>query len=195
MKMIQKKQGFTLIELLTVIAIIGILAGILIPTVGVVRQKANVATSKAQISQYLTALQSFKGEYGYYPFSSKLNNRGEFRLNEGSNSRDFYETLMARDLRNPSESVSGNGNRRRITFYTFQESEFYAGPDASKRNTIADAFGNNQIRIVFDTDGDGVVTVPDRDSPSNMTKEVRSGLTAYVIEDARERLPGYFLYE
>lgn len=48
-------SGFTLIELLTVIAIIGILAGIIIPTVGSVQEKARRTTDLSNMKQIIQA--------------------------------------------------------------------------------------------------------------------------------------------
>lgn len=179
------KRGFTLIELLTVIAIIGVLAGILIPVVGKVRENANIAASKTQISGYINAINMFKGEYNYYPFGDLLGDNERFVLDTPEKCAVFIETLSARDEN--FNKTSGEGNRRQIEFYTFTESDFNPGT-----RQIVDRFYNENIYILIDEDGDGQIEdVPDPDDPSS-TINIKTKVSAYV--EAQGQNPDYYLY-
>ena len=57
-----RSAAFTLIELLTVIAIIGILAAIVIPTVGTVREKAQRSVDGNSVREILKAAQIYAGD-------------------------------------------------------------------------------------------------------------------------------------
>ncbi len=189
-----KIQAFTLIELLMVIAIIGILAGILIPTVGAVKKQANIAASKSQLSNYVTAIQMFKGEYGFLPFvDSAAVDSETFALNTTGQSTEFIQTLSGRE---PDGSIIDTatarttGNRKKIAFHSFSESEFFINDsDVVSSNQISDRFNNIEIFIELDADGNGFV------DPAPASQTIRTSVTVYVEADEDLGAPAYTLWD
>jgi type II secretory pathway pseudopilin PulG len=93
--------AFTLIELIVVIAIIIILAGLVLSTVGYVQKKAARSRAESEIAAMSAACESYKADNGAYPSSGQtdaLDPNTTTLANYNTPSRDMYGL------------ISGDGN-------------------------------------------------------------------------------------
>lgn len=143
-----RRAAFTLIELLTVIAIIGILAAIIIPTTTAVRTAAKKAQTKAQFSNWTNAMVLFKQEYGYFP---NIDNDTRYIVPDR-----FAGALTGRTLAGgtPATLADYYGNRKRMSFYSFADTDLN---DLTAPTAIRDAFDNTEIAVIYDKDGNGIL--------------------------------------
>lgn len=163
MKLTTKSSGFTLIELLTVIAIIGILAAIIIPTVGSVKTSANKAKTKVQFGQWASAIGLFKQDYGFYPYfatgASAPAVDTTYNLNDATPRQLFVEILSGKRPDGSALTAGSDSlrqNKRRGAYFSFSDSELVSS--GTTVSSLKDAFDNTEIRVSIDYNLDGLVT-------------------------------------
>jgi prepilin-type N-terminal cleavage/methylation domain-containing protein len=183
-----KNKAFTLIELLTVIAVVGILAAIIIPTVGSVRTSAKKAKTKVQFSQLVQAFELFKQEYGFYPnIGERTDGKNYVALDDVNSTKKLAGALAGKKPDgNPlgtADDYDGEkalcGNRKKLSFYSFATDDFLKN---NNNYYYQDSFGNTEIFILCDANGDGVIKKADDGTPA-MVKAKEGGSGSGTAKD------------
>jgi prepilin-type processing-associated H-X9-DG protein/prepilin-type N-terminal cleavage/methylation domain-containing protein len=174
-QLLGRVAAFTLIELLTVIAVIGVLAAILIPAVGKVRERAHQAQCVSNLRQLAVAATMYASDHrGNYP---ALN--GE---TEDAPQVPWFEQLRP--------YIDNEDSRQSIELINCPSSEHYMEVDGVRRTTHAYGW-HHKLCPDTRTKSDGT-----KPNPYKALKVQRPSETI-LVADAGQRYPsgwgcGYF---
>ncbi|NLB65668.1 MAG: prepilin-type N-terminal cleavage/methylation domain-containing protein [Lentisphaerae bacterium] len=145
----QAAGGFTLIEMLIVVAIIGLLAAILVPTIMGAVKKANYARAMTEITALEGALKGYFQEYGRMPVPPG-GMGGKDVMYSGADQAAVVNALIGRDTsRNAKDMVFLDLHPRSFNVKTLNE--MYNRLDAGQ--PYCDPWGT-PYRILMDMDFD-----------------------------------------
>ena len=97
----REDKSFTLIELLVVIAIIAILAGMLLPALGAVKETGKQANCTNNLKQMGTALVTYENDYQAMPYGNFTGAAGGATGSDGDLAAGHFETLRRDSLDEP----------------------------------------------------------------------------------------------
>ncbi len=164
-----RQRGFTLVELLVVIGIIALLAGILVPTIGSIIDKAERVQAQADVKGLATAWKEYYNEYGRWPVDGNVAFSmapSQYRQNAGEASAPpsvqstgilmvvkIMTNIMYADIgvaRINMDGMRTNYNPKMMTFMDYRTESLNTSGD------FVDPWGYT-YRVLFDANGSGTV--------------------------------------
>jgi general secretion pathway protein G len=137
--------AFTLIELIVVVAIIVILAGLVLSTVGYVQKKAARSRSEAEIAAMSAALESYKTDNGVYPRDNTINQYTD-TLNAQQNfdaTQPVYQHASFYLYTQLSGDSSGNRSPTGKSYMQFKPNMLLPSGGSGTVIAMSDPFGNS----------------------------------------------------
>lgn len=178
-----KRKYFTIVELLIVISIIAILAGLLLPAIGKVKDKAKKVKAKAMANTLVIAIKSYESTYGLLPWGGSTDIIWFDYSSKSTNDSKNYDTLIQiltktritdntkSDVADPDPADTDPAVNKTLAGNT-RNIRFLDPPSDFSTNGYLDPWGN-RFGIALDLDYDNKVTLP-----SSPTQDVQG--TSFV---------------
>ena len=153
------RRAFTLVELLTVMTIILLLAGMLLPAVLGIVKRGDIALAKSDVRLIEAAVLNYLGDYGKFPNQSS--GTGQYTYNQGSDYLMLMATLRGSNISGSASAFVGGGsgwpnqNPRGKVFLDISDKNIVtntaviASQVAAQFGELADPWGN-RYQVVAD---------------------------------------------
>jgi len=139
------KSAFTLIELIVVTAVIIILTGLVLSTVGYVQKKGARARAETEIAAMSAACESYKADNGVYPQNNDTNALDPTTdVNPSTTPPNNYTRASLWLYEQLSGDATGNRQPSAKSYMAFKPNMLLPAPPSTATVTaIADPFGNS----------------------------------------------------
>ena len=139
------KSAFTLVEMLTVMAVIGVLAGLIVSIQAFAQKKAALSRAEGEIRTIMAACEGYKGDAGGYPRDLKGANSDTDTLDpriDGDPSSLKYQKASVKLYKDLSGDENADGKASGKLYCEFIPSQLQKN-SAGEVKFIKDPFGNS----------------------------------------------------